>query len=103
MSQSLLSHEAQLNQQEESLINAFNTQASLNRGQGRGEQGIGGRGRGSPYIEDKTNHEHSDHLEHSHNYQVRGGEAKDGPISPIFNVTTARSMATMNENAERSK
>ena len=35
--------------------------------------------------------------------KVRGGEARDGPISPIFNVTTARSMATMNENEERSK
>ena len=32
-----------------------------------------------------------------------GGEARDGPISPIFNVTTARSMATMNKNAKRSK
>ena len=28
-----------------------------------------------------------------------GGEERDGPISPIFNVTTARSMDTMNENA----
>ena len=35
--------------------------------------------------------------------KVRGGEARDGPISPIFSVTTARSMDTMNENAERSK
>ena len=32
-----------------------------------------------------------------------GGEARDGLISPIFNVTTARSMTTMNKNAERSK
>ena len=35
--------------------------------------------------------------------KVRGGEARDGPISPMFSVTTARSMGTMNENAERSK
>ena len=35
--------------------------------------------------------------------KVRGGEARDGPISPMFSVTTARSMNTMNENAERSK
>ena len=35
--------------------------------------------------------------------KVRGGEERDGPISPIFSVTTARSMGTMNENAERSK
>ena len=32
-----------------------------------------------------------------------GEEARDGPISPMFNVTTARSMGTMNKNAERSK
>ena len=35
--------------------------------------------------------------------KVRGEEAIDGPISPMFSVTTARSMGTMNENAERSK
>ena len=35
--------------------------------------------------------------------RVRGGEARHGPISPIFSVTTARSMDTMNENVERSK
>ena len=35
--------------------------------------------------------------------KVRGGEARDGPIGPIFNVTTARSMATLNENDERRK
>ena len=35
--------------------------------------------------------------------KVRGGEAGDGPISPMFSVTTARSMGTMSENAERSK
>ena len=35
--------------------------------------------------------------------KVRGEEARDGPISPIFNVTTTRSMAPMNEHAERSK
>ena len=34
--------------------------------------------------------------------KVRGGEARDGPISPMFSVTTARSMGTMNENVERS-
>ena len=28
---------------------------------------------------------------------------RDGPISPMFSVTTARSMGTMNDNAERSK
>ena len=32
-----------------------------------------------------------------------GREERDGPISPIFIVTTTRSMDTMNENAERSK
>ena len=37
------------------------------------------------------------------NLKVRGGEARYGPISPIFLVTSVRSMATMNENAERSK
>ena len=35
--------------------------------------------------------------------KVRGGEARDGPISPMFSVTTARSMGTMNMNTERSK
>ena len=35
--------------------------------------------------------------------KVKGEEARDGPISPMFSVTTARSMGTMNENAERSK
>ena len=35
--------------------------------------------------------------------KVRGGEARDGPISPMFNVTTTRSMGTMNKNVERSK
>ena len=33
---------------------------------------------------------------------MRGGETRDGPISPMFSVTTARSMGTMNDNAERS-
>ena len=33
------------------------------------------------------------------NIQVRGEEARDGPISPMFTVTTARSMGTVNENA----
>ena len=32
--------------------------------------------------------------------KVRGGEARDGPISPMFSVTTARSMGTMNKNAK---
>ena len=35
--------------------------------------------------------------------KVKGQEARDGPISPMFIVTTTRSMGTMNENAERSK
>ena len=35
--------------------------------------------------------------------KVKGEEARDGPISPMFSVTTARSMGTMNENVERSK
>ena len=35
--------------------------------------------------------------------KVRGGDARDGPISPMFSITIARSMGTMNENAERSK
>ena len=35
--------------------------------------------------------------------KFRGEEARDGPISPMFSVTTARSMGTMNESAERSK
>ena len=35
--------------------------------------------------------------------KVRGEETRDGPISPMFSVTTAISMDTMNENAERSK
>ena len=34
--------------------------------------------------------------------KVRGEEARDGPISPMFSVTTA-SMGIMNKNAERSK
>ena len=33
--------------------------------------------------------------------KVRGGEPRDGPIGPIFSVTTAKRMATMNENAKR--
>ena len=32
----LLSHEARLNQEEESFTNSFNTQASLSKGRGRG-------------------------------------------------------------------
>ena len=35
--------------------------------------------------------------------KVRGGEARDGPIIPMFSVTIARSMGTMNKNAERTK
>ena len=35
--------------------------------------------------------------------KVRGEEARDGQISPMFSVTTARSMGTMNVNAERRK
>ena len=35
--------------------------------------------------------------------KVRGEEARDGQISPMFSVTTATSMGTMNVNAERSK
>ena len=35
--------------------------------------------------------------------KVRGEETRDGQISPMFNVTTARSMGTINVNAERSK
>ena len=48
---SFLSHEARLNQGEESSTNAFSTQASPNRG------------RGSPPTENRTNHSHerSDH------------------------------------------
>ena len=34
--------------------------------------------------------------------KVKGGEVRDGRISPIFNVTIARSMPNMNKNAERS-
>ena len=34
---------------------------------------------------------------------VRGEETRDGPISPMFSVTIARSMGTMNVNAKRSK
>ena len=30
--------------------------------------------------------------------KVKGGEVRDGPISPIFSVTTAISMPTMNLN-----
>ena len=102
---SLLSHEVWFNQEEESLTNAFSTQASLNRGRGRGGRGRGRRGRGSPTTEDRTSHSHenSKHLEHSHNSQGQRGEARDGPISPMFSVTTARSMGTMNKNVERSK
>ena len=35
--------------------------------------------------------------------KVRGEETRDGQINPMFNVTTTRSMGTMNVNAERSK
>ena len=35
--------------------------------------------------------------------KVRGEETRDGKISPMFSVTTARSMGTMNVNVERSK
>ena len=35
--------------------------------------------------------------------KVRGEETRDGQISPMFSVTTARSMGTMNMNAERNK
>ena len=37
------------------------------------------------------------------NLKVRGEESIDGQISPMFNVTIARSMGTMKVNAERSK
>ena len=75
---SLLSHEARFNQEEESLTNAFSTQASLNRGRGKGGRGIGVRGQGSPAAENKTNHshEHSDHSNHSHNSQGQTGRGK---------------------------
>ena len=36
LTRSLLSHEVRFTQEEESLTNAFSTQASLNRGRGRG-------------------------------------------------------------------
>ena len=36
-------------------------------------------------------------------FKVRGGEERDGTISPIFTVTNPRSMDTMNKNAKRSK
>ena len=35
--------------------------------------------------------------------KVKGEEARDGQISPMFSVTIARSMGTMKVNAERSK
>ena len=35
--------------------------------------------------------------------KVKEEEARDGPVSPMFSVTTARIMGTMNENAKRSK
>lgn len=35
--------------------------------------------------------------------KARGEETRDGQISTMFSVTTARSMGTMNVNAERSK
>ena len=73
---SLLPHEAQLNQEEESLTNAFSTQASLSRDRGRGGRGRGRKSRGSPHTEDETNHEHSDHPERSHNSQVHWGRGK---------------------------
>ena len=41
---SLLSHEVRVTQEEELLTNAFNTQASLHRGRGRGGRGRGRRG-----------------------------------------------------------
>ena len=37
------------------------------------------------------------------NLKLRGEEARDGPISPMFSVTTARSMGTMNKNAKITK
>ena len=42
--ESLLSHESRLNQEEDSLTSGFNTQASLNRGRGRGGCDRGRRG-----------------------------------------------------------
>ena len=73
---SLLSHEVWFNQEEELLTNAFITQASLNRGRGRGGWGRGRRGWGSPHTEEKTNHEHLEHSEHSHISQVHRGRGK---------------------------
>ena len=35
--------------------------------------------------------------------KVIGEEARDGPVSSMFSVTTARSMGTMNGNVERGK
>ena len=67
---SLLSHEARLNQEEESLANYFSTQDSLNRSRARGGWGRGRRGQGSLATEKKTSHnnEHLDHSKHSHKY-----------------------------------
>ena len=58
-----------------------------------------------PTTENRTSHshEHSDNSKHLTTLMVRGGEARDGTICPIFSVTTTRSMDTMNEIAERSK
>ena len=58
------------------MINAFNTQYSLSRGRGRGGLSRGRRGQGPPHTEDKTNHEHSNRLEHSQNSQGQRGRGK---------------------------
>ena len=49
---SLLSHEAQFNQEEESLTNASNTKDSLSKGPRKGVRGSGRRRQRSPHTED---------------------------------------------------
>ena len=65
----LVSHEGQLNLKEESLTNAFSTQASLNICRGRGARGWGKRGRGSHHTEDITTQEQKNHTNHSDHSQ----------------------------------
>lgn len=82
LTRSLLSHETRLNLEEESLEQAFKTQASFNRGRGRGNKGRCNRGRGNigrtnQHDEERTTQEQSGQLRNSQNQAQRGRKWTD--------------------------
>lgn len=90
---SLLSHDCRLNLEDESMAHAFKSQFSFSRGRGH-------RGRGSiPRVtitQVKVTHIRINNISLKE-------EDGDPMTKPTYNVITAKSMATMNLNARRSK